>query len=200
MGRETSHTKKDYQTLQELETVKNDLIQALSDLQQTISDLDQIITDVAIVDFHVHSRWRVYPQDITASPLLTAAGAANTFGGWVEIIPLNTIPFPFHVIGFCICQVSAATSYFIQIGYNTVNAEPETNMEMGERRLRIATQPIARQSELLEIYSQGVPANSRVMGRLKTASGAADTANMNIVITRHIEVEDEVQMWPAFPW
>lgn len=189
----TSHTKKDAQVLEELETV-------LSRLTQSLSDLDQIITDVAVVDFHVHSRWRVYPQDATVAPLLAAAGVANTFGGWVEIIPLNTVPFPFHVIGFCICQVSAATNYHIQIGYNTVNADPGANMEMGERRFRIATTPIAKQSELLEIYSQGVPANSRVMGRLKTASGAADTANVNVVITRHIEVEDEVQMWPAFPW
>jgi len=193
MGGATSHTKKDAQVLQELETV-------LSRLTETLSDLDQIITDVAIVDFHVHSRWRVYPQDITASPQLAAAGVANTFGNWTEIIPLNTIPFPFHVIGFCICQVSAATSYFIQIGYNTVNADPGTNMEMGERRLRIATQPIARQSELLEIYSQGVPANSRVMGRLKTASGNPDTANLNLVLTRHLDVEDEIPLWPAFPW
>jgi len=189
----TSHTKKDYQTLQELETV-------LSRLTETLSDLEQIITDVAIVDFHIHSRWRVYPQDVTAAPLLAAAGAANTFGGWVEIIPLNIVPFPFHVIGFCICQVSATTDYFIQLGYNTVNADPGANMEMGERRFRIATTPIAKQSELLEIYSQGVPANSRVMGRLKTASGAADTANVNVVLTRHIEVDREIPMWPAFPW
>ena len=193
MGGHESHTRKDYQTLQELETVVNQLTQSLS-------DLNQIITDVAIVDFHVHSRWRVYPQDVTVSPQLAAAGVANTFGNWVEIIPLNTVPFPFHVIGFCICQVSATTDYFIQLGYNTVNADPGTNMEMGERRFRIATTPIAKQSELLEIYSQGVPANTRVMGRLKTASGAADTANVNLVITRHIEVDSEVQMWPAFPW
>ena len=175
----TSHTKKDRRTLEELA---------------------QVLTDIAIVHFRDHSRWRVYPQDVTVAPQLTAAGAANTFGGWVELIPLNTIPFPFHVIGFCVCEVSAASNYHIQLGYNTVNADPETNMEMGERRVRIATAPVTKQSELLEIYSQGVPANSRVMGRLKTASGNPDTATLSLVITRHIDVEEEVELWPAFPW
>jgi len=175
----TSHTKKDTQTLVELA---------------------QVISDVGIVGFHFMGRWRVYPQDITAAPLVTAAGVANTFGNWAEIIPLNTISFPFHVIGICVCQVSAATNYFIQLGYNTVNADPGTNMEMGERRFRIATHPIARQTELMEIFSQGVPANSRVMARLKTASGVADTANMNVVISRHLDLEEMPPLWPAFPW
>lgn len=161
---------------------------------------DDILEDIAVLDFRVHSRWRVYPQDVTVAPLLAAAGVANTFGGWVEVIPLNTIPFPFHVIGFCVCQVSAATNYHIQLGYNTVNADPGTNMEMGERRIRVATTPIAKQTELMEIYSQGVPAYSRVMARMKTASGNPDTANMSVVISRHLDVEDQVSLWPTFPW
>jgi len=175
----TSHTQKDARTLEELA---------------------QVIADIAVVYFEYHSRWRVYPQDVTVAPLLTAAGVANTFGNWVEIIPLNTIPFPFHVIGFCVCQVSAATNYHIQLGYNTVNADPGTNMEMGERRVRIATAPVTKQSELLEVYSQGVPANSRVMGRLKTASGNPDTATLSVVLTRHIDVEEHIDLYPAFPW
>ena len=170
----------------------------ITDFRKT--DLRDVQDDVAIVVFHFMGRWRVYPQDITASPLLTAAGVANTFGNWAEIIPLNTIPFPFHVIGFCIGAVSAATSYFIQIGYNTINADPGTNMEMGERRFRVLTSPITKQTELLKIFSQGVPANSRVMARLKTASGAADTCNLNLVVSRHLEVERGVTLWPDFPW
>ena len=175
----TSHTQKDRRTLEELA---------------------QVLIDIGIIHFREHSRWRVYPQDVTVAPTITAAGAANTFGGWAEIIPLNTIPFPFHVIGFCLCEVSAVSNYHIQLGYNTINADPGTNMEMGERRIRMATAPVTKQSELLEIYSQGLPAYSRVMGRLKTASGNPDTATLSLVVTRHIEVEDEVEIWPAFPW
>ncbi len=162
--------------------------------------MDEVLRDLGIVGFHFMGRWRVYPQDITDSPLLTAAGVANTFGGWAEVIPLNTIPFPFHVIGFCVCQVSAPTSFFIQLGYNTVNADPGTNMEMGERRFKIVTHPIAKQTEIMKIFSQGVPANSRVMGRLKTASGNPDTVNIDVVVSRHLPFKDEIQLWSAFPW
>ncbi|MBA7683173.1 hypothetical protein ES703_91532 [subsurface metagenome] len=163
-------------------------------------DLEAALQDLGVIDHHWHSRWRVYPQDITQNRQLAAFATANTFGSWAEIIPLNTIPFDFDIIGFCVCQVSAVTSYFIQLGYNTINADPGANMELGERRFRIATHPIARATELLEIRSQNIPANARVMGRLKTASGAADTANVSVVLARHVCVSREVPLWPAFPW
>lgn len=162
--------------------------------------LDQILADIAVLEHHIHSRWRVYPQDITGAVQLQAAAAPNTFGSWAEIVPLNTIPFPFEVIGLLIEQVSAATKYHIQLGYNTVNEDPGANMEMGERRIRLVTHPITRATELLAIHSQEMPANSRVMGRVKTASVNADTADISIVLSRHVEVSKEVPLWPAFPW
>ena len=162
--------------------------------------LTDVLDDIAVLDHHTHSRWRVYPQDVTAAPVVTAGTPANTFGSWVQAIPLNTIPFPFHIIGFCVCLVSAATNYHLRLGYNTINADPGPNMELGERRFRIATVPIAKQTELLEIYSQGIPANSRVMAKLKTASGALDTANITLVLTRHVDILRPVPLWPAFPW
>lgn len=176
----TSHTKKDYYVLQEL-------VKALEDLGFVYFNGD-------------HGRTRVYPQDITVAPTLTAAAVANTFGNWAEIIPLNTVPFSFHIIGFCICSVSAATSYYVQLGYNTINADPGANMEMGERSIRIVTVPIARQTEMITIQGQGIPANSRVMGRLKTASGVADTCTISVVLTRHLPTSDEPPLYPAFPW
>ena len=122
------------------------------------------------------------------------------FGPWAEIIPLNTVPFPFHVVGFCMCEVSVATNYHVQLGYNTINADPGANMEMGERRVRFAVVPIAKQSELLTIRGQGIPANSRVMGRIKTASGNPDTATISVVLTRHLEVSHPKALYSAFPW
>ncbi|GAI19892.1 unnamed protein product, partial [marine sediment metagenome] len=96
--------------------------------------------------------------------------------------------------------VSAETIYYIQTGYNPVNAEPGTNMEMGERRFRIASVPIARATEILAIHSQDIPANSSVWARLKTASTNEDTADISLVLYRHIEVSRELPLWPAFPW
>ena len=166
----------------------------------TPRSLEDILVDIGRLHFKSHSRTRVYPQDVTVAPTLTAAGVADVFGPWAEIVPLDTVPFPFHVVGVCVCSVTAAGNYHIQLGYNTVLADPGANMEMGERRLRIATVPIAKQTELLEIRGQGIPANSRVMGRLKTASGNPDEATVSVVLTRHVEVLRSVELWPGFPW
>lgn len=156
--------------------------------------------DIGVLEHHVHSRWRAYPQNISNTVQLTAAAAANTFGSWTLVIPLDTVLFDFDIIGMVVDAVSAATYYHIQLGYNPENAEPGENMEMGERRLKIVTQPIARGTEILAIYSQNIPANSTVWARLKTASTNEDTADISLVLSRHIVVSRELPLWPAFPW
>lgn len=156
--------------------------------------------DIAVIDHHIHSRWRVYPQSISSTVQLTAAAAANTFGSWGLVIPIDTVLFDFDIIGLIVEAVSAPTYYHIQIGYNPENAEPGKNMEMGERRLKIVTQPISRATEILAIYSQDIPANSSVWARLKTASTNEDTADISLVLSRHIDVSHEEPLWPAFPW
>ncbi|MBA7712908.1 hypothetical protein ES703_121901 [subsurface metagenome] len=166
----------------------------------TPRSLEDILVDLGRIHFEPHSRTRIYPQNITLTPTLTAAGAADVYGPWAEIIPLDVVPFPFHILGLCVCTVSAVGTYRFQAGYNTVLADPPPNYEMGERQTRITTHPIARATELLDFYGQGIPANSRVMGRLKTASGNPDTATVHAVLTRHVDVLRPVELWPAFPW
>lgn len=159
-----------------------------------------ILNDIGIIEHHWHSRWRVYPQDVTESKTLTAGTPANTFGAWVLIVPYNTVPFDFEVVGMVIEQVDAVTIYHIQIGYDPLNAEPGSNMELGERRVRIDVKPIVRATELLSIHGQDVPTKSSVWGRIKTASGNADTAQISVILYRHIEVTKGVPIYPAFPW
>lgn len=156
--------------------------------------------DVSVIEHHIHSRWRVYPQNISNTIQLTAGTPANTFGSWVLVVPVDIIPFEFEVIGLVIEAVSVATYYHIQVGYNTENAEPGENMEMGERRLRIVSVPISRATEIMAINSQDIPANSSLWARLKTASGAEDTVDISLVLSRHSEVVRETPLWPAFPW
>lgn len=165
-----------------------------------MSLLSGVKGDVGVIDHHTHSRWRVYPQIVSDSAQLTADAAVNTFGNWGLVIPVDTVPFKFEVVGLVIEAVSAATTYHIQIGYNPVNAEPEANMEMGERRLKITGIPIARGTEILVIHSQDIPANGSVWARLKTASLNADTADISLVLYRHVEVSRGIPLWPAFPW
>ena len=72
----TSHTKKDCQTLQELATVLSNLTDLESDVSDArIAEQD----DLAAIELHWHSRWRVYPQDVTSSITLAAPAVANTF-------------------------------------------------------------------------------------------------------------------------
>ncbi|GAH59545.1 unnamed protein product, partial [marine sediment metagenome] len=169
-----------------------------SDIEQSKVDVQD---DLGAIEHHWHSRWRVYPQDVTSSITIAATAVANTFGDWTLIVPLNTVPFRFDIIGIVVEEADTTlTTYFVQLGYNTINAEPGTNMEIGERRFRIAETPIKNASEILQIRSQESPANSTVWGRLKASGGASEEVELSVVLGRHVEVEREVPLWPAFPW
>jgi len=171
----------------------------ITDFRKT--DLRDVQDDVATVEHHWHSRWRVYPQDVTSSVTLAAAAVANTFGDWALIIPLNTVPFAFDIVGFVVEEAAPTLpTYFVQLGYNTINAEPGTNMELGERRFRIAETPVKNANEILHIQSHEAPANSTIWGRLKASGGASEELEISVILDRHIEVEREVPIYPAFPW
>lgn len=163
-------------------------------------DLSAVLSNVTAIEHYDHSRWRVYPQDVGSTKTLMADAAANVFGDWAEIIPLNTVPFDCDVIGLILEWVSAATTYHIQLGYSVDAAEPPTNNEAGERRVKLVTVPISRATELLAIASQNVPANAKLWGRVKTASTNADTCEVSVVLSRHIEVTNPVEKYEAFPW
>jgi len=161
----------------------------------------RVIHDLLTINHHWHSRWRVYPQVVSSSVPLIAGTPANTFGSWVQIIPIDTVPFIFDVVGLVIEQVDAVTIYHIQLGSSPTTDPPGTNDETGERRLRIADVPIARATELLAVRGQNIPAKSSFWGRLKTASGDADTADISVVLSRHVEISDPIPKWgSAFPW
>jgi len=160
----------------------------------------RVISDISALEHYQHSRWRVYPQNVSSVVQLAATATINTFGDWVQIIPIDTIPFDYDVIGIVVDQVSAATTYHVQLGYSLTAAPPGVNFESGERRLKLVTVPIARATELLAVHGQDIPAIASFWGKLKTASGNADTADISVVLTRHVDVSSPVPKWPAFPW
>lgn len=160
---------------------------------------DSARRDVGAVHRDTHSRWRVYPQNVTVTVALPTVAVANTFGAWTQIIPLATVTMPFHIIGIVIEAADKATTYFVQLGYNTVLADPPANYELGERRFVVPT-PIVKATEVLELHSQGLPAGARVMGRVKSTSGAIDTVDVSLVLSRHLVVSMESPLWPNYPW
>ena len=171
----------------------------ITDFRKT--DLRDVQDDVAAVEHYGHSRWRVYPQDVTVSVTIAAAAVANTFGNWVLVVPLNTIPFEFDIIGVVVEEADTTlTTYFIQFGYNTINAVPGANMDVGERRFRIAETPIKNANKALQFRSQKIDANSSVWGRVKASGGASEEVEISVVLDRHVDVERRVPLWPDFPW
>ena len=165
------------------------------------SDVDDLLTNIAAVEHHQHSRCRVYPQSIKNTITLTADAAVDTFGNWTEIIPISTVDFGYEIVGVVVEAVDAATAYFIQLGYSTVDGDdPTTAQILGERRLRIVTVPIAKTNELVEFYSEDCPADAKLCGRLKTASLAADEADISVVILRHQEITNPIAPLATWPW
>ena len=165
------------------------------------ADLSDLENNIAIFFHHLHSRTRVYPQDIGATITLVSDGTANTFGSWTQIVPINTIDFAYMVTGVVIENVDAASTYFIQLGFSIVNgSDPTTTQIMGERRVKITEVPIAQANQILDFYSMECPANAKLWGRLKTDGGATDEAYISIGVIRHIAISNPKDHLTTWPW
>lgn len=165
-----------------------------------IKALRDLLTNISALFHHRHSRSRVYPQDVQLTATLAAGTPANTFGSWAEIIPINTVDFPYMVIGLVIEAANAATTYLIQIGFSTVAiTDPTTAQIMGERRLLLPT-PINKATELLNFYSNACPINTKLWGRISTASGNADELEVSVVLVRHQAITNPIAHLATWPW
>jgi len=170
-------------------------------IEQVEGVVDNTIANIATLFHHIHSRTRVYPQDVTATITLAANAAANTFGSWTEIIPIDTVDFEYMCEGIVIEGVDGATTYFIQLGYSLTDGDdPTTAQIVGERRVRIVTVPIARATESLEISAMHCPANAKLWGRLKTASTDADEAEISVIVVRHTSITNHLAHLATWPW
>ena len=178
-----------------LDTLGRELIEAM----QVVAD--NTLADVATLFHHLHSRTRAYPQDVGATITLAAAAPANTFGAWTQIVPINTVDFGYMCEGLIIEAVTAATTYFLQLGYSITDGDdPTTAQIVGERRIRLVTVPIARATEQLEFAASHCPANAKLWGRLKTASINADEAEISVVVTRHTNITNHIAHLVTWPW
>jgi len=158
-----------------------------------------LLSNVAIQEHHEHSRCRVYPRDVEAVATLIAGTPADTFGDWIEIIPINTVDFIYEIVGLVIESTNKATTYFIQLGFSTTDIDPVTAQIMGERRALLPT-PAVRATELLRFFSQNCPANAKLWGRIKSASGTADQLGVSVVVIRHIEISNPKSNISTWPW
>lgn len=164
------------------------------------ADLTDLLANIAAIEHHEHSRCRVYPQDVEEMITLAAALAANTFGSWTQIIPIDIVDFCFEKVGLVIEAADKATTYFIQLGYSIVDgSDPTTAQIMGERRILLPS-PVNKAMELLAFYSQNCPAKAKLWGRIKTASATADELKVSVVVIRHMEITNPIPQLETWPW
>ena len=163
------------------------------------ADLTDLLANIAALEHYEHSRTRVYPQDVEDVATLIAA-TADVFGDWIEIIPIDTVDFDYEVTGLVIEAANAATTYFIQLGFSLVAGTEPTEAQIAGERRTLLPSPVNKATELLIIKSQNIPANAKLWGRVKSASGAADQLQVSVVLARHIEITNPITKLPTWPW
>ena len=130
----------------------------MSGLVDSIRALRDIDYNLRALAHHTESRTRVYPQVAGNTVTLVSDAVADTFGSWVNIIPINTVNFEYKVSGLSIYGVDVASDYFIQLGCTITDdaTTPTIAQILGERELRITTAPITRATELLDFLASNV--------------------------------------------
>jgi hypothetical protein len=164
-----------------------------------IEEVTQALIDAGYLELFVSSRYRVYPLDATQIITLATGGAADQWGSWTEVIPAGLIPFTFAIRGIRIETISGSGIFHIQLGSCDAGQTPGANDEEGEVRLYVATVPLVRASELIEIGSRGIEAGKRIMGRTKSDTGG-ESLTISVIIRRYIAVSRVINKWSAFPW
>lgn len=160
----------------------------------------RILHNQAVLAHYGHSRTRVYPQDVGATITLVADAAADTFGNWTQIVPINTIDFEYEVPGLVVEAANAATTYLIQLGFSLLDGSDPTIAQItGERRILLPS-PIVQATEVLHLMSQDIPANAKLWGRVKSASLAADQLQVSVKVTRHLGAIRPIPKLPTWPW
>jgi len=168
------------------------------------SDIDDLLSNLAIV-FHQTTdyRTRVYPQAPSSVPTITTAAAADTFGSWTQVVPINTIDFTtgYRIIAFMLEQTNAAATYIIQFGYSTADGDnPTTAQIMGEQRFKTIGTPIKLYHSDLWIMSSEAPQNAKLWARLKSETVNADTCDISIVVTRALKPTNQTSHLTTWPW
>ena len=165
------------------------------------SDIDDTLYNTAVIHHQSDSRSRVYPQVPSSVISLTTAAVADTFGNWTQAVPIDTIDMLYKVIAVMIEQAGAAATFIVQFGYSTVDGDdPTTAQIVGEQRFKVIGTPLKTYHSDLRILGSKCPVNAKLWARLSSGTGNADTADISIVVTRHIEVTNEIASLATWPW
>jgi hypothetical protein len=167
------------------------------------ADVDNLLIDAGIIHHYDCSATRVYPQVPSSVIQLTTAAAADTWGSWTQVIPINTIDFTdgYNIFGVMVEQSGAAATYIIQFGYSTTDGDdPTTEQIMGEQRFKVIGTPLKTYHGDLVILSREAPQNAKLWARLMSETVNADTCDISVVVLRHIPTSNPTAHLTTWPW
>ena len=163
--------------------------------------IDDLLYDTSVIHHKYDSRARVYPREPSAVIQVATAAAADTFGVWTQVVPINTIGFEYNPVAVMVEQAGAAATYIIQFGYSAVDGtDPVTWQIVGEQRFVVIGTPLKTYHADLRLLGRVCPANSKLWARTMSETVNADTVDISIAVTRHVGVVNELGYLATWPW
>jgi len=128
--------------------------------------------------------------------------AADTFGVWTQVVPIDTIDFDYSPTHVMVEQVGAAGVYIVQFGYSLLDGtDPVTAQIAGEQRFKALGTPLKNYHSDLSLLGGHCPANSKLWARAMTENAAQqDTCDISIVVTRLRAITNPVTPTATWPW
>ena len=171
---------------------------SLINLDSNIADL---LYDTSILEHKWEARTRVYPQDTQVAPQITTDTAADTFGNWVEIIPINTVDFDYRLLEVEFEETNRAGTFLLQFGYSATDGDdPTTAQIVGERRVKFVGTPLKLEQASKDIYGGHIPANSKLWARAKSDTATVDILDISMIVTRCLQVVNPIGKLATWPW
>jgi hypothetical protein len=146
--------------------------------REVIGNRDDDVTTTTLagrthsVEEHMHSASKCYPTEAAGTTVTAGAGAWNTGGALVQIVPADTITNKFDLHYVNVEDISAAGTYEL------VLYQGAGDTEIG----RIRWTKSAGLDPVLDraIQTPIVPANARIRAKLISSNAAADTADISL--------------------
>lgn len=161
---------------------------------------EKLAQDHAYIEHDIINRPRPYPYDTNAFLTVNDGGAANVFGAYTQLIPINTFDFGdpknrVQIIGLCICAMSANATYILEF-YKLIGG---VYIPLGAVRWR-------RQGAVTRSFLINNPCRpfsndeTALYGRLKTSVATGENIQCSLLLTRFFPtsvcIKVSTGVWP----
>ena len=157
--------------------------------------------DLSYIEHDMINRPRPYPYNVSNFLTITDGGAANVFGNYTQLIPINTYDFGddpnrVQVLGLCVCDMSANANYLVEF-YKLVDG---TYIALGATRFR----RLGASVRSFLIHNPCRPFNNdetALYGRLKTSVATGENIECSLIVARYLPTSIcQPSSTGAWPW